>query len=60
MTTRNFEEAVHALCRKMAKETDTEKLKILKRQMRLLLEKEGMEEGEMRIGRRGDGGSRIK
>ena len=59
MTT-DIKEAFTALCRKMAQETDTEKLKILKRQMRLLLEKKGMEEGETRINRRADGHSRIK
>ena len=36
VTTRNFEEAVHALCRKMAEETDPEKLALLKQQLRLL------------------------
>jgi len=44
------------LCRKMAKETDTKKLKILKQQMRVLLERESMEE-ETRIGRQADGRS---
>jgi len=59
MTT-EIKEAFSALCRKMAQETDTKKLKILKQQMRLLLEKEGMGEGETRLGRRADGHSRIK
>lgn len=33
---RDIEEAVHALCRKMAEETDPEKLELLKQQLRLL------------------------
>jgi hypothetical protein len=45
------------LCRKMAKETDTKKLKILKQQMRVLLERESMVEEETRIGRQADGRS---
>jgi hypothetical protein len=54
----DIQEAVHALCRKMAKETDTKKLKILKQQMRVLLERESMvEEEETRIGRQADGRS---
>jgi hypothetical protein len=58
--TAGIKEAFTALCRKMAEETDTKKLKILKRQMRLLLEREGIGEGETRIGRRSDGHSRIE
>jgi hypothetical protein len=54
----DIQEAVHELCRKMAEETDTKKLKILKQQMRVLLERESMEEEEeTRIGRQADGRS---
>jgi len=46
--TAGIKEAFTALCRKMAEETDTKKLKILKQQLRLLLEKEegGREDAE--------------
>ena len=33
---RDIEEAVHTLCRKMAEEKDTEKLHLLKQQLRVL------------------------
>lgn len=36
VTTRNFEEAAHALCRKMAEKKDPEKLALLKQQLGLL------------------------
>jgi hypothetical protein len=36
VTTRNFEEAAHALYRKMAEKKDPEKLALLKQQLRLL------------------------
>ena len=34
----DIQEVFHALCRKMAEETDPEKLELLKQQLRLLLE----------------------
>jgi len=34
----DIQEEFHALCRKMAEETDPEKLELLKQQLRLLLE----------------------
>ena len=49
VTTRNFEEAVNALCGKMAEEKDPEKLALLKQQLRLLfLESEVDTEEETR------------
>jgi hypothetical protein len=36
VTARNIEEAVHALCGKMAEEKDPEKLALLKQQLRQL------------------------
>jgi hypothetical protein len=55
--TADMKEAFAALCHKMAEETDTKKLKILKQQMRVLLERESMVEEETRIGRQADGRS---
>ena len=49
VTTRNFEEAVHALCSKMAEEKDSEKLALLKQQLRLLFQQSDADsEEEMR------------
>lgn len=44
VVTTDLKEAFTALCRKMAEETDTKKLEILKQQMRLLLERESNSE----------------
>lgn len=38
--TMDIKEAFTVLCRKMAEETDTKKVEILKQQLRLLLERE--------------------
>jgi hypothetical protein len=43
---RDIEEAVHALSRKMAEETDPEKLELLKRQLRLLFLESGADSEE--------------
>ena len=52
VTTRNFEEAVHALCGKMAQENDPEKLALLKQQLRLLFLESDTEEETRRTHRR--------